>query len=657
MSSKVLWATNNLDVICSIVGAVVSLILGIVFLFKSEYVFVVMMALSLMAFVSYMVLWNRGKLFRKLDGVVEDKHLPVVLDVLFGCLILACMLAYWMRPMPMERPVAFYVMITMAVSVVAVKILVSNEGWRNKLSTLTEIIIIGFMLRLSVLGLYPNIVGQDPWVHYLYATKLMGTWDMIGTNAGWFVLHTIGALGMSMGLSYLEVTMLIFVPIQVVGDAVLIYLIGKELFSERIGLLASLLVMTAGWHIFFGYVVIPSTLATTFVLVAVFLLIRAHKNKNWWYFISALCFVTVATYTHPIPVLWLCALLGIFVFGMLVYRYLYKQDVGSIKKVIGSSVLVVAIPVVSWLFVTGGYASVLAGIRAVGFMYYINGLSVSNPVESVAHAVVPPVIPTQPVVVSNVPLMQNMLGGAHTPEYLLNIMGVLVFFAVALVGVLYMVSKRRGNLYSFVLGVFGVCTTAIAIFPDMVVKGVFFSDRWCYLGQIIMAIPLAISLILIVRAIPKSIYKMVVMGVIVFIICFLSIGGKPANSDSDFMSKNQIVRLGFNQEELDAAKWAWENSSGELICLDSYYACVMASPNLVARREGEYVKPLTPYLSKGDFSKCDCKLVLIRKEIVDNPFGWGDGKIYRLFYDPNDVLIKQGWNKVFDNGEVCGYER
>ena len=384
--------------------------------------------------------------------------------------------------------------------------------------------------------------------------------------------------------------------------------------------------------------------------------------------VGALASVVVVAYTHSVPIFWLWMLLGIFLCGVLVYRFLYLERVKKIKMVAATCVAIVVIPMVFWVFGTGGIASIKNAVWQVTFEAFAR----TSPLAVFGVPVVPalpsvilgtpmlPVTPStsmQPVVaVEPIPMMQNMLDNAHFSEYLFNVIGVFIFFAIALIGVLYIVSRRHGNLYSFTLGVGGICTAILAAFPQLIAKGVIFSDRVCYLGQIIMAIPLAIALILVVRTIPKRVFRLLVMGLAVGSICFLSIIGKPANTDADIISKNQTVRYGFSQKELDAARWAWVNADGA-IGLDPLYVCALSFPDLLGEREGDYVESIVPYLKEGDFSGCDCSIILIRNEIVSKPFGWGDGKIYRLTYDPNDVLLEQGWQKIFDNGDVCGYKQ
>jgi hypothetical protein len=214
--------------------------------------------------------------------------------------------------------------------------------------------------------------------------------------------------------------------------------------------------------------------------------------------------------------------------------------------------------------------------------------------------------------------MNNMLDVAHLPEYLFNNTGTFIFFALALIGVLYMVSRKYGNLYSFALGVGGIITAIFSFFPQQIFKGMLFTDRGCYLGQIIMAIPLAISLVLIVKMIPKRIFRLLAMGLAVGSICFLSIIGSPANTDAGIISKNQIVRYGFSQKELDAARWAWGKMDGT-IGLDPQYTCALLFPDLLGMGSQSRVKSIVSYLTDGDFSKCDCELVLIRKGIVNKP--------------------------------------
>jgi hypothetical protein len=644
-----------MDRICSVGGLIICIVLAVLLWFS--YVILSAIALALVVLLAYSIFRNR--MLPDIGKWRQSEILIRWLDVLFACLLFSGTVIYFARPLPMERPLWLFIMAALAAGTLATKIYTLPDTRWNRTMTLAEISALGLGLSLSVLSMFPGIVGQDPWVHQNFAIRLSHDWDFANVNAGMPLMSLLSALGLLAGMAYRDTVMFILSPVQIVGDVILVYLIGKELLNSRIGLMSVLVMVVGGWFVFYGYWIIPNTLAMTFALAVAYLFLKAHKTMDWRYASGGIAALVVVVYGHPLPILWLWILLAAFGVSFIVHHYLYQRHVKLPKRAVGFMAGLIVLPLALWSVVSTTRDTIMSGLRQIA------AILLPQPAQSVQVAVAKPIssdlspmaVPAHPADGTPTDLMQNMLDKAHFPEFFLNSAGVLVFFVVAFVGVLYLASKRRGSIYGFTFAAAATCIVLLAALPARIFSGMIFSDRWMYMGQITMAVPLAIALVVAVNGIRQWFLRSALAGLAVAIICFLSIIGLPANTDSRSISQNQIVRYGFSQGELDAARWAWYNRHGT-IGIDPQYQYAFFYPDLIG--EGSpagYLERITPYLEKGDFAGCNCSIILIRKEIVDEPFGWGDNRIYKLTYDPALVLAEQGWNEVYDNGEVYGFER
>jgi hypothetical protein len=189
---------------------------------------------------------------------------------------------------------------------------------------------------------------------------------------------------------------------------------------------------------------------------------------------------------------------------------------------------------------------------------------------------------------------------------------------------------------------------SIGYFPMLFGMSVI-EHRWWYFAQILLALPLAF----VVMGAAKI--KLWVAGLLVAIMAFLSIVGLPVNMDNHTFSQNQLVRYALTQPEIDALHDIDRLYPKGNIATDAFYATSavhMLSYNIVSNR----IVPITDGLLSGDFSG-DYNIILIRQEILDHSIADGGGVIYRINYDPGEVLGKQGFVEVYNNGAVRAYER
>jgi hypothetical protein len=122
-----------------------------------------------------------------------------------------------------------------------------------------------------------------------------------------------------------------------------------------------------------------------------------------------------------------------------------------------------------------------------------------------------------------------------------------------------------------------------------------------------------------------------------------------ANLDNPTFSPNTQVRFAFTESELQAAERASNMWSGK-IGVDGYYSlCWLSSYS---------AEEIDRQIYNRNYTDGQDMFILIRKEIVNHPFmivyeeAYG---LYKLDYDPRDVLTTQTFSKVYDCGSVSGF--
>jgi len=119
-----------------------------------------------------------------------------------------------------------------------------------------------------------------------------------------------------------------------------------------------------------------------------------------------------------------------------------------------------------------------------------------------------------------------------------------------------------------------------------------------------------------------------------------------ADMDNPVMLKNSTVRYALTASELKAMEMVpivWSKKIGT----DTYYFKCMSSLSYST-------EDISEQIHSEDYSVCQDMYVLVRKEIMTNPFRVG-AYTYRLEYDPEKALDAQIFSRVYDCGSVSGF--
>jgi hypothetical protein len=223
-----------------------------------------------------------------------------------------------------------------------------------------------------------------------------------------------------------------------------------------------------------------------------------------------------------------------------------------------------------------------------------------------------------------------------------------LFFGFAFIGSLVLLSRNTRNRYGFALVTAGMAILAIN-FLGLITNRGFLVNRWILVLQVMQAIPVGIAFLWLGSISRSKTGNACLVGVLVFILSFLMIMSPRANFDNRTFSSDTLVRYAFTQSELQTATTIssiWDGKIGS----DNY---TMRFRYLID--DHNEMEDIGKYIFNKDFNSLDNMLILIRREIVEQPFEITSQGPYRLDYDPREILHGQGFSRVYENGSVSGF--
>ena len=608
---------EDLDKKIAILGVMFSIILAIYLTMSvGRIVYVLTAILTLISCIIWLLIRDRASL--KLDSSSQPNSIILVLSFIFFFLLAFSILSVHFRPDLYERPLIYFILTSSMAGIVGLEIMFFKET--QKYLILSQIVIIGLSVSWSQLLIFPSLLGVDPWWHQMFTTKIMET-HYIPEGYCYSklpIFHlAIASSSLITGLDYKFATMLSVSLAQIICNALFLFLLGKFLFNQKVGLLASLMVIIANHHIYMSYWSIPNSLAAVFIPIVLYLLWKVRRDKPLHATVLSIFFMGILILTHTVTAMCMAIILFVCWAVFNLYTSLYSKTEIPISLTIS---LLFTVAMFGWWTYASGHITTLANLIKWGFSI---DFFVHTPKE-----------------------ISKYLATVPVPEQIFNNVGMFLFFSLSFVGIFYMISKK-GNSLGFAAALAGFTPLALGFF-SLITGHSIIEHRWWYFSQILLAIPLAVATILIGMWQGKnSRFVSTFSFVFVVSLTFLMIMSPPANVDNHIFSPNTGVRYALTESEMQAIKTTSEICNGTLGA-DRYY-----SSNSMWWM-GYNTKPIDDCLYKKDFEKCRGMLILVRSEIINKPFKLFQSA-YRLDYDPRTLLEENGYSKLYGNGQVSGY--
>lgn len=621
MKSKFLFFNNELDITFAIVGIILSLILIIYTVVEiSRFVYVLTGIMTLIS----CILWLKIRKICLFEfKSYESPKWALFWAISFFILYTFGILTLSFRQTIYERPIIFFIIIAMMAATIACEIISSNR--RNIGFFLIQVLILGLMIAWSQLLIFPSLLGIDPWYHFALTNEILNQ-SHLPINYVYSKLPLfhiiISETSLITDFPYKFSTMISVSLGQILCNVIFIYLISNKLFNDhRIGLLAALMMVISNLHINMSFWSIPNSFAVIFIPIVIYLLLFKTDEKKRLNFISITIIILITIIlTHTITALCMAILL----FAIWVVLHFKGKSVHMLKKPVPLSLFIgFSVAMFAWWSYASGNIFTLTKFIDAGFE--VEELT-QNP-QLIVQTIIP-------------------IG-----EQIFNYLGMILFFAISFIGIFYMISKK-GTIFSFIIACIGIIPLAIGFFS--LITGLYVMvNRWWFISQVLLSIPLAVSLILISTCKFKRIISIYcfIFGLIV-ILSFLAISYPLANVDNHFFSPNTGITYAYSESELLASEFFAENSIG-IISSDFHY-CVNPSSSIFIHlfsMNPTRLRILDYSLASGEYDH-DGSIKIIRSKKLTEPLSSEGVKAYP---DTLNRVSNLGFNKIFSTPSIEGY--
>lgn len=570
---------TRLDLYLAILGIVALVAVAPIFIVKHfNLIYVVAEGFGLAGIVGYLLIRNKPSVKQS----VGDWGFPAIAAVM--CYVFA-VVAFVARPEQYVKPITYYIFIALSIAFACFSVLKYKKAtW----VVLGLAIAIGLTHIWTENMMFPSLLGLDVWEHKYITENVFSVPSILDFGGGYSLMHVFlrGTMDVT-GLSYKISSLLFWGSLQTAGTIVLVYLIGREWFSKEVGLIGALMVSCANWVIFFGEWVIPNGMGVTFSLLVAYLFIKAYKSNKLWIASLSVIVIPVALLTHLIASIWVVG-------TILCMSLLFVKN----KKM---------------------YALSLAAVAVLGFglWYWFSGVGIaSRSFRGGTDAV------------GSAPTLEFSYLKGLSWEMVLNTAGMFSYFGVGIIGLLMMVNHGLGRIWA----VLTVGVLLIGIIPPLFGKSLI-EHRWWYFADVLITIPLALSLSSILNMKNGAIAVPCVGAVV-----FLSTIGLPSNTTNRSLSHNQVVRYALTQGELDALPVA-----------QSYRPQLLGSDPLFLLASQRPFVSVSDNILTDNFTGCKADVLVLRDSLCKEPFGYGSGAIYNLKNDPIPFAESQGYTDVWHN--------
>lgn len=617
----------ELDHIFAVMGLIFSsflIVYLIIFTQKMSYRYIEAPFMAFIGCLSYILiirrLDNKKKLNDKellLKNVQYDvNHRTVILtisNISFFILLSFSIFSVMTRADIYSRSLGYFLSISLIVAILAIEILlVPNKKYAFLI--LLKIILVALVLRWIPQQIFPSLLGTDPWWHQMFTMKILES-GYIPDGYSYSklpVMHlVISSTSVITGLGY-KLSSMMSVGFFQISSLILIFLLGSFIYDNKTGLFAALLLSVADTFIELGYNIRPITLGTSLILFPIYLIIINSKKTDIRYTFLILTMSFILIMTHTIAALIANIILFSFWLGSKLYKN-YKKE--KFKDTVNSTFPIwFMIAMLVWWMYASGNITHLGKLISWGFKTDLG--TVSN--------------------MSDAYVNDNII------EYMLSILGFNSYLGISFIGLLFISSKRFTGIYEFLL-LIGTLPILLIIFTSLFINMLqLLPMRWYPSLQIMLSIPLAVSIILIYK-----VYKYVgflIIFIMIFLISFFSTISPIANIDYRIYP-NTILRSAYTESELSGMDFItdkWDKKIASDRFTEYYFRY---------NKDKEY-EDLVPALLSKDFDNMIGKMIILRKEILNNPFN--DYRTLRLTYNPI-IMLNKKFNKIFDNDAINIY--
>lgn len=604
---------HNIDKMLALGGSVFFCLTAIHFIFSTRWLYLITSIFGLGACLVWLFLRNKEI---HLYSESKSQNIFFHLCLIYVLLFLITIIIVLTRQDIYVRPLSYFIIISLMASIIGLEVLFSKK--EHYPCILLQIILLGFNLYLTQITIFSGVIGVDPWFHQMFSIKIINE----GYIPGGFsysqlpIFHLLISLTTTISnLSYKYSSSLSIGSLQLFVNILIVFLLGKHLFNEKVGLLSGLLLTIANYHLFMGSRPIPNTIACVVILLVLYILIVLRKRNNIVYTLLSLILMLVLIMTHPVASLGMAIILSVCWIISILYNHY------NIRYVSFSLLSLFIVAMFGWWMYVSGHITTLSKLIEWGF-----SLEVFNktPSEIMTHL--------------QIPFLEDLFRN----------MAIILFFSFSIIGCLFMLSDKAIKNGASLFAVIGLTPLLIGFF-SLITGHAILEERWWYLAQILLAVPVGLAIMLIYSNFNKKTIKVAFLSGTLFVITFIMILNPAANVDNNMFVKNSASLNAVYDSELQSLKTissVWDGTIGG----EGYFG------NTVMTFLGYKHIPIDDMLFYGNFDSNNDSIILIREAIIDKTFTLHHIP-YRLPYNPKVLLEETYFFKIYACGSVTGYVR
>ena len=518
----------------------------------------------------------------------------LIINILFFSIFAYSLLSLYLQPDPYIRPVGYFVSVFILIGLLVVEILFLPDKKPYVPFVLLKIIIIPLSIVWSQMLLFPTIVGADSAFHQAFTQEMLAT-GSIPEGWGYFhfpVMHLVNGITSSLtGLGYKMANVFSVSFLQITCILLSVFLLGKLVFEDKVGLLAALLLGTVSPFIYRTYWTLPYSFGAIFLALFIYLLFKRKQSDNAiMVTLLSLLLIAVTIFSHQLIALCMIILLVVFWVGARIFNKIGGQGQGKLTIVTLNTVMLFTIGMFAWwTYVTGDLISMFGLMEQNFSMGILNQLAVAIPEAE--------------------PFTYQIPEG----DLFFNNIGKLLVSAVAVIGCFYMVSYKSRNPYTFNLAIGGMVMVGIVFF-GVINYGAYdiLFYRWEYYSHILLSVPLAVSFYLLSAMIKPKFIKVSLLTSVVIAFSFLIIMNTRGNMDRPLFPDMLNPRQAYTVSEMQAMETILELTDDD-VALDATAAAMIPFRQSLHRiiRMGDN----RAFYTK-DFSDYRGAVIVIREEVV-----------------------------------------
>ena len=559
----------------------------------------------------------------------------IILSIIYFLLFLSLSIIYYFRDGLYVRPELYFILLSIASGLIFIQIKFLNKKEIFKVLLFLEILLIPISFTLTQQGLYHTVMSRDPWTHGVLIAHIIKNahipqYEVINNPYVWMPnFHLV--ISQYMLVSNIEYKWASYLSIGIltlVLECIVAYKLGLFIFRNNTIAFLSVLLLAISDNVLdmIGKNIVPNSIGVAIAFL-VFYLILTKNELEAKHKITIIILIVSLSFLHTISFAFMIIQTTFIFFTFLLY--------GNIKKakIIGQILLAMWILAI---FVWG----LISGLYLKTFISLLEQLIMGLDVEQYKRSLT---IPFWLVLLARV--------------------GMIIYFGLAGIGVLYYIYNNLYKLYkkeltpaqlsmlitsSYFVG-FGSLT--FLIWPGI-------AHRFWYYGEILGSFFVAYLVAQFITR--KSKLKEILAICVILILSWLMFVSSISNDDNPLV-KEYTIRTGWYDSEILGAYFVIKYIN-QPIASDIDYAINIV---LISRTlQNPVILSMRPPINFKEAIKNNDSIFIIRKKLIEERFFylgkvWMNAPYLPLKDRINDVLYALNINKlvIYNNGNTVIYGR